>query len=230
VWASPRLRLAPQRETRLRAVIDTACVGILTIDAQGIIETCNPASERLFGYRSSEMLGQPVTMLMPSPYREEHHSYLQHYLTTRQPKIIGLGREVLGRRKDGSLFPMSLSVGEMRLEDRVRFTGIIEDITARKHAEAALCQTAQELARSNTDLEQFAYAASHDLQEPVRAVVGCLQWRHDCGDLRSWPGLNLYFYHPRPCVSTPQERQGCSNWGANQVARRCCPYGFRCSS
>lgn len=123
---------------RLRAIVDTAVDGIITIDSSGIVETMNPASERLFGYSASEVVGHNISMLMPSPYREEHNGYLQHYLSSGVRKIIGIGREVVGQRKDGTMFPMELSVSEMLLGTRRMFTGIVRDISERRAAEEKL--------------------------------------------------------------------------------------------
>jgi PAS domain S-box-containing protein len=134
-------------EARNRAILDTAVDGIVTIDEGGIIETFNPAAERIFGYAAAEVLGQNITLLMPSPYREEHVDYLTRYLSTGERKVIGIGREVIGLRKDGTTFPMELSVSEVRLGDRRLFTGTVRDITARKQAEMAL-QESEERFRS----------------------------------------------------------------------------------
>jgi len=115
----------------LRALINSAVDGIIVIDAQGRIETFNPAAERLFGYREEEVVGRNVTMLMPSPYRDEHDRYLSRYLETGHAKIIGIGREVIGLRRDGTVFPLHLSVGEMTVGSERKFTGIVHDLTER---------------------------------------------------------------------------------------------------
>jgi PAS domain S-box-containing protein len=122
-------------EERMRAILDTAVEGIITIDERGIIESLNPAAERLFGYSGVELVGQNVRVLMPSPYREEHDGYLANYVHTGHAKIIGIGREVVGRRKDGTTFPMDLAVSEVKLANRRLFTGFVRDVTGRKRAE-----------------------------------------------------------------------------------------------
>jgi len=169
---------------RLRAVIDTAVDGVILIDATGTIQTFNQACETLFGYTTDEVVGRNVRMLMPDPYRREHDGYLRNYLETGERKIIGIGREVSARRKDGSVFPIELSVGEVRQGADGVFVGIIRDITARKQADVALIAHAHEqgrlnralkrqasdLERSNDELRLFASAASHDLREPLRKI------------------------------------------------------------
>ncbi|ULA62659.1 MAG: PAS domain S-box protein [Nitrospira sp.] len=119
-------------EERLRAIVDHAADGIVTIDDQGRILSFNPAAETLFGYTAGDVIGRNVNMLMPEPYASEHDGYVASYLCTGQAKIIGIGREVAGRRRNGSVFPMDLAVSEMRLESGRCFTGIVRDVTARK--------------------------------------------------------------------------------------------------
>ncbi len=122
-------------EARLKAILDSAVDGIVTINERGIMEAVNPAARMIFGYEPGEMLGQNVAMLMPDPHRQKHDQYMRTYRHTGQGKIIGTGRETVGRRKDGSVFPIDLSVSEVPLSDRRLFTGIIRDITERKQIE-----------------------------------------------------------------------------------------------
>ena len=124
----------------MRAILETAVEGIVTIDERGIIESLNPAGERVFGYRAAEVIGRNVNSLMPAPYREQHDTYLSNYLRTGQAKIIGIGREVVGLRKDGSVFPMDLSVSEVRLSNRRLFTGFVRDLTHRKQLESEVLE------------------------------------------------------------------------------------------
>ncbi len=176
---------------RLEAILDTAVDAIITIDERALIESFNPAAARLFGYEAEEVIGTNINRLMPSPYHESHDEYIAAYLRTGEKKIIGVGREVVGKRKDNSMFPMDLSISEVILGSRRIFTGIVHDVTERKRFEAELQQhiqdlkkaqqlterqaenlrqQAEELAAQNQDLEQFAYVASHDLQEPLRMI------------------------------------------------------------
>src|SRR5258706_16141150 len=132
----------------MRALIETAVDGAILIDARGVVLMFNPACEKLFGYSADEVIGKNVKMLMPEPYRHEHDRYIANYLDSRKPKIIGIGREVVGLRKDGSTFPMDLSVGEAKQEGGSIFVGIIRDITNRKRAEAALQQSPGRIGRA----------------------------------------------------------------------------------
>jgi two-component system CheB/CheR fusion protein len=129
-----------ESEERLRAILTTATDGILTINQIGIIQSANPAAERMFGYMAAEMIGQNVKMLMPSPYRDEHDGYLERYLRTGNRHIIGIGREVQARRKDDSVFPMELAVSEIK--DLKLFAGIVRDITQRKELEREVVEIA----------------------------------------------------------------------------------------
>lgn len=127
------------------AVLETAVNAILTMDSQRVIETVNSAAERIFGYTRQEMVGQNVKMLMPQPYRDRHDDYVVNYLETGQKKIIGVGREAVGQRKDGTIFPIDLSVGEAVMPDGRRiFTGIIRDLSDRKQLEEKILQISEE--------------------------------------------------------------------------------------
>jgi two-component system CheB/CheR fusion protein len=129
-------------EAKLRAVVDTAVDAIVTIDERGIIDAVNPATEKMFGYSAGELVGQNVKMLMPAPFGEEHDGYLARYLRTGEKRIIGIGREVQGRRKDGLVFPVDLAVSELRGQQRRMFTGAIRDISARKQLEREVLEVA----------------------------------------------------------------------------------------
>jgi PAS domain S-box-containing protein len=162
-------------EERMRAILETAVEGIITIDARGIVELMNPAAEKLFGYRAAEVIGKNVSLLMPAPYREEHDGYLDNYHRTGRKRIIGIGREVVARRKDGSVFPIDLSVSEVQLADRRLFTGFIRDITQRKSAEAALERSAEQrrMALDAADMGTWDY----------RFDTGEVFWDDRCRDM-----------------------------------------------
>jgi len=154
-------------EARLRAVIDTAVDGVILIDAFGNVLMVNPACERLFGYAANEVIGQNVKMLMPEPYRAEHDHYLQNYRDSGERKIIGIGREVVGRKKDGSTFPMDLSVGEVKEETGVIFVGIIHDLTSRKRTEEQLAQ-----AQKMEIVGQLSGGIAHDFNNLLTVILG----------------------------------------------------------
>jgi len=179
-------KLAEQalRETtaRLRTLTETAVDGVILIDARGVVLMFNPACEKLFGYSAEAVIGENVKMLMPQPYRHEHDRYITNYRDTRDPKIIGSGREVVGLRKDGSTFPMDLSVGEARQDGESIFVGIIRDLTSRKRTEAELEQARAELARIArvTTLGELTAAIAHEVNQPLTGLVSsgnaCLRW------------------------------------------------------
>jgi two-component system sensor kinase FixL len=118
--------------------VDAVVDAIIVIDAQGTVEIFNAAAERLFGYAAAEILGQNVAVLMPEPYRSEHDGYIRNYLATGIAKIIGVGRELAGRKKDGETFPMTLAIGEARCDGIRQFVGIIRDLGPRLRALAEI--------------------------------------------------------------------------------------------
>ena len=158
-------------EERVRSIVESAVDAIIVIDERGAIQAYNPSAERLFGYHISEVIGRNVNMLMPSPDRERHDGYLHHYLTTGEQKIIGIGREVTGRRKDGTTFPVHLSVGEMKSRDGTRsFTGILHDLSDRVLLEQRLTDQ-----KSLAKLGEMAAVVAHEVKNPIAGIRGALQ-------------------------------------------------------
>jgi two-component system, LuxR family, sensor kinase FixL len=145
---------AVEEAARVMAITNTVLDGLITINEQGLIQTFNPAAEKIFGYTQEEVFGQNVMMLMPEPYYSQGDSYLRHYLKTKVNKVIGIGREISGRRKDGSVFPMELGINEMPVGGERMFVGTARDITERKKAEErAVEEAARWLAITNTVLD-----------------------------------------------------------------------------
>ena len=168
---------ADKDRERWRAIVDTATEGIVTTDAKGTIETVNDAALAMFGYQEDELIGQNVNVLMPSPYKQEHDSYLRHYLETGERRIIGLGREVTGLRRDGSVFPIDLSVGQGRVGEAPFFTAITRDATSRKHMEAQLAQSERLAA-----VGELAAGVAHEINNPVNTMINCAQLIADGDD------------------------------------------------
>ncbi|WP_164887271.1 PAS domain S-box protein [Hahella sp. KA22] len=148
------------REARVHAIVDTVVDGIITIDGTGLIETFNPAAERIFGYAARDVIGANVSILMPEPYHSEHDGYIAKFMQTGEAKVIGIGREVTGRRRDGSTFPMDLAVSEMTVDGRRKFTGVVRDISERKKMER--------------QKDEFVATVSHELRTPLTAIGGAL--------------------------------------------------------
>jgi two-component system sensor kinase FixL len=179
-----RDRALNRQAHRTDAILATAVDAIITIDERGIIQSVNPATERLFGYAAAELLGGNVSLLMPEPDRSRHDGYLGRYLNGGQARIIGIGREVEGRRRDGSTFPADLAVSEVRLPEGRLFTGVIRDVTERKRAEAELRHLNEELRRQQqaliqsekmTAMGQMAAGLTHEISNPLANMDSLLQ-------------------------------------------------------
>jgi len=159
-----------ESEERLRSIVDSAVDAIILIDARGCVESFNFGAEQLFGYAAAEVVGKNVSMLMPSPYRDDHDGYLANYLDTGIAKIIGVGRDVTALRKDGRMLPVRLSVGELTIRGEKKFTGILHDLSARMQMEEQLREQAA-LVR----LGEMAAVIAHEVRNPLAAVRGAIE-------------------------------------------------------
>jgi two-component system sensor kinase FixL len=177
VRATASTQDALSREAHLRSILETIPDAMIVIDERGAMQSFSTAAARLFGYSADEVLGKNVRMLMPSPYRESHDGYLQRYLRTGERRIIGIGRVVVGERRDGSTFPMELSVGEMKSADRRFFTGFIRDLTDRQRTEARLQELQTELVHISrlTAMGEMASALAHELNQPLSAIANYMK-------------------------------------------------------
>jgi PAS domain S-box-containing protein len=162
-------------KARLESIVNHAIDGIIAIDENGTVDAFNPAAERVFGYRAEEVIGQNVKMLMPRPFHTEHDGYLANYLRTGQVTIIGIGREVQGRCKDGRVFPMDLAVSEFRLGNRRYFTGLVRDITERKRTEKQVYDLLIGLKEGDLRKDEFLAMLAHELRGPLAPLSNMLE-------------------------------------------------------
>lgn len=174
----PSLALALEAaEARLKSILQTVPDAMIIIDEKGRIESLSTTAERLFGYGHNEIAGRNVSILMPSPYREQHDAYIERYLKTGERRIIGIGRVVVGQRKDGSTFPMHLTVGELRTGDRHHFTGFIRDLTDQQMTESRLKELQSEVTHMSrfTALGEMASTLAHEINQPLTAISNYLK-------------------------------------------------------
>lgn len=166
-----------EREAHLQSILDTVPDAMVVIDINGVIQSFSAAAERLFGWTAAEAVGRNVSMLMPQPYHDAHDGYLARYLATGERRIIGLGRVVVGERRDGSTFPMELAVGEMKSADRRYFTGFVRDLTERQETERRLQDLQSELVHVSrlTAMGEMASALAHELNQPLSAAANYLK-------------------------------------------------------
>lgn len=168
---------AAAREAHVKSILDTVPDAMIVIDERGIIQSFSAAAQRLFGYTPEEVIGNNIKIMMPSPYREGHDSYLARYLRTGERRIVGIGRVVVGERKDGSTFPMELAVGEMQSGSQRYFTGFIRDLTERQKTEARLQELQSELVHISrlTAMGEMASTLAHELNQPLSAIANYMK-------------------------------------------------------
>ncbi len=190
-----RSRLQESKEL-LQAVLNAALDGIVLIDTAGIIRLVNPSVPKLFGYAPEELLGQNVKILMPSPWREEHDGYLASYLETGEARIIGIGRQVEGRRRDGSTFPVDLAVSELTYDGELFFLGTLRDITDRLQLEAEMRQ-----AQKMEAIGRLAGGVAHDFNNLLGTIRGYSEMLLSALP-RNEPCRNpVEQIHARPCAA-----------------------------
>lgn len=161
-----------EREEHLRSILGTVPDAMIVIDGQGVMQSFSATAERLFGWTAAEAIGRNVSTLMPEPYRSAHDGYLRRYFETGERRIIGIGRVVVGERRDGSTFPMELAVGEMIGGEHRFFTGFVRDLTDRQTTERRLQDLQSELIHASrlTAMGEMASALAHELNQPLAAI------------------------------------------------------------
>lgn len=179
-------REATNFAARMKSVLDTAYDGIITINERGFIESFNPAAERIFGYGAQEVLGKNINILMPEPDHSQHDQYLENYINTGEQKIIGIGREVDAKHKNGTVFPIELAISECNQKDTRLFVGTLKDISERRKSQERLQRYADELAYKGVELEEakekadfanrmkseFLANMSHEIRTPMNGIIG----------------------------------------------------------
>jgi two-component system sensor kinase FixL len=202
------------REAHVQSILATIPDAMIVIDEVGMIQSFSLAAERLFGYSPAEAIGQNVRMLMPSPYREGHDGYLQRYMTTGERRIIGIGRVVVGERRDGSTFPMELAVGEMHSTNQRFFTGFIRDLTERQQTETRLQELQSELVHISrlSAMGEMASALAHELNQPLSAIANYLKGSRRMLEGNHDPAIAL--------VSEAMDKAGDQALRAGEIIRR----------
>jgi len=165
------------RQTHLQSILDTVPDAMVVIDEQGTMSSFSAAAERLFGWTRAEVIGRNVCVLMPAPYRTAHDGYLERYRKTGERRIIGIGRVVVGQRRDGTTFPMELSIGEARTGDARFFTGFVRDLSERQQTERRLQELQSELIQVSrlTAMGEMASALAHELNQPLSAIASYIK-------------------------------------------------------
>jgi two-component system sensor kinase FixL len=191
--ANANMQEALAREAHFKSILDTVPEAMIVINERGVIQSFSSAAERLFGYTAAEAIGKNVKILMPSPYGENHDEFLTRYLRTGERRIIGIGRVVVGERKDGATFPIELAVGEMKSNDQRYFTGFIRDLSERQKTEARLQELQSELVHISrlTAMGEMAATLAHELNQPLTAIANYLKGSQRLLEGAQDPKLNM---------------------------------------